>query len=170
MAPSRSTSPHPAPAITPDDGLRELHRIIDLVEEAIRAGDAAELVDTRSEFGLSETLQHAAQSIGYAIDGYPELKPAAVRHSIGRLVKHLFLTRGRMKHDLSAPLAGAPALDPATADRTAAAELSTAVERLAAFEGTLQPHPVYGVCTVPQSARLQAMHLHEHLPGLATRA
>ena len=38
---------------------------------------------------------------------------------------------------------------------------------LSSYTGTLHAHPVYGLCTKEQAARLQAMHLREHLPGLA---
>lgn len=149
----------------PADGLADLRLLGAALADALDAGDAEGLLAPRSTFTLAETIEHAAQSISYAMDGYPKLSPAPLRHTVGRAVKHVFLGRGRMRHDLAAPVPGAP--DVTATDAThAAAALRSAIERLHAHTDPLHPHPVYGRCTVPQAARLQAMHLREHLPGL----
>lgn len=159
--------PTPVPAAVPQDGFKDLDSILAQLENRIAAGNAEQLLSHREGFGLSETLQHAAQSISYAMDGYPKLKARAFRSTLGKAAKHLFLSRGAMRHSLTAPLDGAPALDPRIVQSEALASLREAVTRLRDFEGELQPHPSYGVCAVDQAARLQAMHLREHLPGLA---
>ncbi|AYF98682.1 DUF1569 domain-containing protein [Protaetiibacter intestinalis] len=154
---------------TPADGIRELRALTAALTSAAESGDTEGLLGPRGGFPLGETVQHAAQSIRYAMEGYPKLSPAVVRHSVGHAVKKVFLRRGAMRHNLAAPVPGAPELDPNAALAASVAELRDAVERLAGFAGELHPHPVYGRCTVPQAASLQAMHLREHLPGLAAR-
>lgn len=158
--------PHDTPAAVPEDGFADFHALLDRLDAAIASGRAEDLATDRGSFTISETLQHAAQSVDYAMTGYPALKPAAVRNTIGRAVKHAFLRCGRMRHNLDAPVPGAPELDAAVPASAAAAGLRAAVQRLEVFVGTLHPHPVYGTCTPAQAARLQAMHLREHLPGL----
>lgn len=153
--------------LTPDDGLADLRRLSEALDRAVAEGHGDELVAPGSDFDLSETIQHSAQSIGYAMTGYPELKPAIVRRTVGRAAKHTFLGRGRMKHNLSAPVPGAPELDGSESVEEALAQLREVISALGAYTGTLHAHPVYGQCTKEQAARLQAMHLREHLPGLA---
>lgn len=166
------TSPLPLSSGTPDapTPLSALVAVVDALESRVRQdGSGSALLSPRSSYTFSETTQHAAQSIGYSMTGYPRLAPASLRATAGRAVKHLFLRRGAMRHNLSAPIAGAPELDPAMPDLEAIELLRAAVNRLAGFTGTLQPHPTYGRCTTEQVASLQAMHLREHLPGVAAR-
>jgi len=128
---------------------------------------AAEILAPGSVWNLSQTVQHCAQTIRYSVDGYPRLRSAAFRATAGRLAKRVFLARGATKHSLAAEIDGAP---PLLADRpvaTAVAELQQAVARFAAHQGPLAPHPAYGRCTHRQYDRLHAMHLAEHLPGVA---
>ena len=107
-----AAAPGATPAPVPQNGFKDLELILTQLGAHIAAGDAEELLSHREGFGLSETLQHAAQSISYAMDGYPKLKGRAFRSTIGKAAKHLFLSRGAMRHSLTAPLDGAPALDP----------------------------------------------------------
>lgn len=153
--------------LTPADGLADLRMLADALDRVVADGHGDDLVAPGSDFDLSETIQHSAQSIGYAMTGYPELKPALVRKTVGRAAKHAFLGQGRMKHNLSAPVPGAPDLDESEGVEAALTELHGVISALSSYTGTLHAHPVYGLCTKEQAARLQAMHLREHLPGLA---
>jgi hypothetical protein len=111
---------------------------------------------------LAQTLHHCAESIESSLTGYPKLKPAFVRATIGALVKRRFLGRGAMRHDLTAPLpGGAPPTDgPVDA---AIARLRRAIEAFARYDGALAPHPVYGACTKAEYDALHAMHIADHL-------
>ncbi len=62
---------------------------------------------------------------------------------------------------------GAPDLDDSEGVAAALTQLHDVIAALSSYTGTLHAHPVYGQCTKEQAARLQAMHLREHLPGLA---
>ena len=64
--------------------------------------------------GRGWALAHCAQSIEFAVRGFPTQKPALFQKTIGRLVLSRFLKRGAMSHDLGAAIPGAPAIDPAT--------------------------------------------------------
>lgn len=130
------------------------------------AGDR--LLDPRNTWNLSQTLQHCAQSITYSVTGYPQLKSVLIRATVGRIAKRIFLARGAMRHDLSAPLPGAPALDENLPVSDAAQRLRTAVETFQKFSGDPAPHPAYGRCSHADYTRLHAMHIAEHAPGLLT--
>ncbi|MEU1512888.1 DUF1569 domain-containing protein [Streptomyces sp. NPDC005811] len=127
----------------------------------------SDLLAPGGSWNLSQTLQHCAQTVGYSVTGYPRLKPALFRATAGTLAKHVFLRRGATRHSLDAELDGAPPLDPALPVAEAAARLTDAVALFTAHTGPHRLHPAYGRCTHAQYERLHAMHLAEHLPGLA---
>ncbi|MBT2532548.1 DUF1569 domain-containing protein [Arthrobacter sp. ISL-48] len=168
MAPSNSPKTGQNVASDPVAGLVAF---VDRLEAHVRLdGSGKALLSSRGIWTFSETLQHAAQSIGYSMTGYPKLSPIGLRSTLGRAAKHLFLRRGAMRHNLSAPVLGAPELDPRMADPEAVAALRLVVSRFADFVGPLQPHPIYGRCSKEQVASLQTMHLREHLPGMPGEA
>ncbi|MGW1270197.1 DUF1569 domain-containing protein [Streptomyces sp. NPDC002491] len=125
-----------------------------------------ELLAPGSSWNLSQTLQHCAQTVRYSVTGYPALKPALFRATAGALAKRVFLRRGAMRHSLAAEIAGAPPLDPQLPVTEAAAGLTEAVALFTSHTAEHAPHPAYGRCTHDEFARLHAMHLAEHLPGL----
>lgn len=125
-----------------------------------------DLLETDAAWNLSQTLQHCAQTVRYSVTGYPRLKSPVFRATAGALAKKVFLSRGAMKHSLTAEIDGAPPLDPDLPLSEAAADLAEAVARFTTHTGTHAPHPAYGPCTHDEYARLHAYHLAEHLPGL----
>jgi hypothetical protein len=108
-------------------------------------------------------LLHCAQSIEYALSGYPKLKPALIRGTIGKLVKRRFLSRGAMSHDTTAPVAGAPDLDRSIALDAARTRLRAAIAAFRAHTSDYAPHLVYGRCTRDEYEQLQSMHVADHL-------
>jgi len=116
---------------------------------------------------LAQVLHHAAQSIEYSMAGFPQMKPAWFRASVGSYAFALFNARGQMSHTLDEPIPGAPPLTPGQA-------LAPAIERalaaLRAFErhaGTLAPHFAYGGLDKPAYARAHLMHLANHWQNAA---
>ncbi|MEU6225518.1 DUF1569 domain-containing protein [Streptomyces sp. NPDC047042] len=146
-------------------------RLTELAERAQKhvADDLPEsdVLAPGSVWNLSQTLQHCAQTVRYSVAGYPRLKPPLYRATVGALAKRAFLGRDRMRHPLGAVIDGAPQLDRDLPPAAAVAQLAEAVAQFTEHTGTHAPHPAYGPCTHDEFARLHAMHLAEHLPGLA---
>ena len=113
-------------------------------------------------WNLSQVLQHLAQSIEFSMQGYPTLKRAWFRATVGSAAFAVFNAQGEMNHDLAEPIPGAPALDPSQALKTSVQRLLNAMEAFAAFNGTLRPHFAYGELTKPQYERAHLMHLATH--------
>lgn len=114
-------------------------------------------------FTPAQTLVHCAQSIEYSMTGYPRLRSALFRATVGPLVKRRFLRAGYMSHDVAAGIAGA-------ADPAADADLASAMARLRAaiasfrdFDGALGPHLAYGACSKADYEQLHSMHVADHL-------
>jgi hypothetical protein len=142
-----------------------LEQQVERLHAALSAGEP-DLLAARTTWNLSQTLQHCAQTITYSTSGYPRLKPAVYRATIGALVKRLFLATGSMRHPLDAEIDGAPPLASGMELGEALELLKAAVAGFGAYTDPHPPHPVYGACTHQEFERLHAMHLAEHLPGL----
>ncbi|MET1076876.1 MAG: DUF1569 domain-containing protein [Pseudomonas sp.] len=122
----------------------------------------------RSEgaWSVAAVFNHCAQSIEYSLDGYPELKPAWFRQTLGPAVFEVFSARGAMRHALDQPIPGAAVLDlPADQDQ-ALLRLQQAFERFAAHPGPLAPHFAYGVLSHAEYAQAHVLHLYNHLSEL----
>ncbi|MDR7330985.1 DUF1569 domain-containing protein [Roseateles asaccharophilus] len=113
-------------------------------------------------WNLSQVLQHLAQSIEFSMQGFPALKGAWFRSSIGSAAFAVFNARGQMSHDLAEPIPGAPALDASQTLKTSVQRLLDSMDAFARFNGTLRPHFAYGELTKPQYERAHLMHLANH--------
>ncbi len=113
-------------------------------------------------WNLSQVLQHLAQSIEFSMQGFPALKGAWFRSSIGSAAFAVFDARGQMSHDLAEPIPGAAALDASQTLKTSVQRLLDAMDAFARFNGTLRPHFAYGELTKPQYERAHLMHLANH--------
>lgn len=111
----------------------------------------------------AEVFNHCAQSIEFSLDGYPELKPAWFRHSIGPAVFAMFSARGAMRHPLQEAIPGAAPLAEPTGQDAALQRLQAAFDRFAAHTGALQPHFAYGVLDHDDYAYAHVLHLYNHL-------
>lgn len=116
---------------------------------------------SRQGWALPRVLEHLAQSIDFAIDGYPEPKPAWFRASAGAAAGGLFQRAGRMRHDLEAPIPGAPALALDTLPE-ALQRLRGAIARFRAHDGPLAPHFAYGELDHAAYSRAHLMHFADH--------
>lgn len=112
---------------------------------------------------LHQVLLHCAQSIDYSLGGFPQMKPKLVRATVGRLVAGRFLSRGRMSHNLAAPVPGAPAI-PAQGELDRAWQmLLDALDRFERHTGPMHDHFIFGRLSKDDFARLHAMHIADHL-------
>jgi hypothetical protein len=117
----------------------------------------------------SDTLVHCAQSIEFSMQGFPRPKPWWFRHTVGPLAFAVFSRRGAMRHDLGAPIPGAPPVAIAGGPDEAARRLRAAMAAFLAWQGPLRPHFAYGALGKAAYERAHAMHLAEHLAAF-TRA
>lgn len=113
-------------------------------------------------WSLPQMLQHAAQSVEYSIDGYPQQKSGLFRATVGAAAFAVFDARGVMAHALDEAIPGAPALD---ADAPLAASIARALDALRRFDahgGALAPHFAYGALDKARYTRAHLMHLANH--------
>jgi hypothetical protein len=115
-----------------------------------------------------QIFSHLAQSIEYSMTGYPEMKSSLFRHTAGSLAFFAFGTAGTMRHPLTEPIPGAPALTD-TGDTTQAhARLIKALTDFTHWTGSLQPHFAYGTLSKEEYAQAHLMHVRNHLQEIHT--
>jgi hypothetical protein len=117
---------------------------------------------TRSGWDLAQVLHHSAQSVEYSLDGFPQLKPAWFRSSLGSMAFAVFSARGRMSHGLEEPIPGAPAIASSQPLDAAVDHLMTALARFERHGAALAPHFAYGALSKPEYTRAHLMHLANH--------
>lgn len=130
----------------------------------------APALDAAPGWTWAQTLAHCAQSIEYSLAGFPEMKPALFRRTVGPAALQVFTWRGRMSHDLAEPIPGAPALDPALDAAAALARLQGALQAFRATTAPLRPHFAYGELSKPEYELAHAMHLANHFSAFTVRA
>ena len=144
-----------------DEAMQEVER---LSAAGVRALQPA------AAWNWSQTLVHCAQSIEYSLSGFPAPRSAVFQNTLGAAAFQVFSLRGRMSHNLAEPIPGAPALDAAVPDASAAlARLRQAVQGFASHAGPLHPHFAYGSLSKAQYEQAHAMHLANHLSAFEVR-
>ena len=132
--------------------------------DAQRTLEAVKALPLRMASGwdMAHVLHHVAQSVEYSLNGFPQLKPAWFRASVGPVAIAVFEARGRMSHGLDEPIPGSAAI---TDGQPLVAAVDHLAAALAAFErhtGALAPHFAYGPLDKPAYARAHLMHLANH--------
>ena len=117
---------------------------------------------TTGAWNLAQVLNHAAQSVEYSLDGFPEAKPALFQATVGHLAFALFDARGAMHHALDQPIPGAPALAADAPLPTAVQRLLNVFDRFERYGGALQAHFAYGALDKAAYTRAHLMHLANH--------
>jgi Protein of unknown function (DUF1569) len=138
-------------------------------EELARLARARELVSSTA-WGWPQTLLHCAQSIEYSMTGFPRSNSRLFQDTIGSAALGFFSWRGRISHDLSEPIPGAPALA-ASADPAPALErLRASMRAFESWSKPLLPHFAYGELSRQQYELAHAMHLANHLSAFRIKS
>ncbi|MGE8496311.1 MAG: DUF1569 domain-containing protein [Pseudomonas sp.] len=136
-------------------------------EELLRTLEGQSLTSLKG-WSPTEVFNHCAQSIEYSIIGYPQLKPAWFRSSVGPLAFSVFSARGAMRHPLDEAIPGAAALDEPASQSLALIRLQKAFADFAAHQGELRPHFAYGALSHADYAEAHVLHLYNHMSLIRT--
>jgi hypothetical protein len=120
-----------------------------------------EALPPATAWGWAQTLAHCAQSVEYAMIGFPQAKSQVFQRTVGAAAFKVFAWRGRMTHDLGEPIPGAPSLDTSSAEE-AVDRLKQAVLAFKQWDAPLRPHFAYGELSKPEYEQAHAMHLANH--------
>ena len=136
---------------TLDQAMRETDRLVKIVD-----------LEPHANWSLPQTLVHCAQSIEFSLSGFPEMKSALFQNTVGSLAFKVFEWRGRMTHDLTEPIPGAPSIAVESDLNAAVTRVQKAVAEFRASSGELKPHFAYGALSKAQYEQAHAMHFANH--------
>jgi hypothetical protein len=120
-------------------------------------------LSAQSEWSAYQIFLHCSKTIEYSMTGYPSLKPAIIRNTIGKVVVKKFLTQGYMKHDLHADVQGSPMMENAGSFDDGLKILIDSIEKFRSYTGELKPHLLFGKLSKEQYDRYFAIHIADHL-------
>ncbi|WP_124748991.1 DUF1569 domain-containing protein [Alteromonas facilis] len=116
------------------------------------------------------TFTHLAQSVEYAMSGFPQYRSDSFQRWVGQPAFWLFKQAGAMHHDTAEAIPGAPALDIQQHDPIA---INQSIDRLMSALTVLnitsqtQPHFAYGSLSHDDYMLAQLMHINDHLTLLS---
>jgi hypothetical protein len=141
--------------------LKELAALIESLSEHERS------LKIDGAWSIGMVFSHCAQSIQYSIIGYPEMKPALFRGTIGSLAFSMFSMRGKMSHGLEEPIPGSGTLSSAISFDVGKKELLTAISLFSsANESSLKPHFAYGTLDKVDYDMAHTLHIKNHFERL----
>jgi hypothetical protein len=112
-------------------------------------------------WSLPNVLEHCAQSIEFSLKGFPQMKSALFRSTVGAAAFTAFSVRSAMSHALAEPIPGAATLT-SSALEPPLQRLIAAFKAFEAHSGKLHPHFAYGELNKVQYASAHLMHLANH--------
>ena len=117
-------------------------------------------------YSLPQTLIHCAQSIEYSMSGFPESKSSLFQNTLGSAAVSLFLWRGRMSHNLTEGIPGAPSLNADVDAVTALERLRASIDQFNTSNEPFQAHFAYGLLDKADYELAHALHLANHFSAI----
>ncbi len=146
-------------------------------------GSAKNLMDVKSIFlntnnihlyqgnnwSLYKIIEHCTQTIEYSMIGYPKQKNIIIQYTVGKVAISHFLKKGKMSHDLKAPVPGAPSIQEDGNVSKAIEHLNHTIDSFNAFDKMLKPHLLFGKLTKNQYDKYFILHIKDHFSELEVR-
>lgn len=121
-----------------------------------------EQLQVEGTWNAGEVFSHCAQSIDMSLQGFPEMKPAVFRGTIGKLAFFVFSSRKKMSHGLEEAIPGASELN--SNKKEGIARLIKSIDSFQkASETELKPHFAYGDLSKEDYSLAHLMHVKNHL-------
>lgn len=149
----------PAAASGPFESLPQAYKTL----EALHRGSARAL----EGWDLATVLHHAAQSVEFSMQGYPQLKGAWFRASVGPAAFAVFDHFHKMRHNLAEPIPGAPAIEPGQPLGPAIEHAVAALQAFERHQGPLAPHFAYGDLDKARYLHAHLLHFSDHWQRVA---
>lgn len=143
-------------------GVNPKHLTIDFALKQLGTLSEQQILST-GEWNPYQIFMHCAQSIEYSMLGFPEHKSDTFKNTVGQLAFAIFSTKGKMVHNLSEPILGAPFISPEQNIQLALRRLTYALTEFKQYKGALAPHFAYGELSKNEYEIAHVLHLNNHL-------
>jgi len=144
------------------DGANKDELSIDFALKKLATLSNENLMNT-GEWNPQQIFSHCAQSIEYSMSEFPAHKSSFFKGTLGKLAFSVFSQQGRMTHNLSEPIPGAPNLSSTLDVEIALNRLKKALIAFDEYQGVIAPHFAYGELTKKEYELAHLMHLYNHL-------
>lgn len=115
------------------------------------------------EWNSYQIFIHCAQSVEYSMSQFPLHKSSFFKNTIGKLAFSIFSFKGKMIHNLSEPIPGAPPLISSVDVALAINRLKKSLIDFDNYQGALASHFAYGELSKKEYEIAHVMHLYNHL-------
>ncbi len=120
-------------------------------------------------WSLYKIIVHCTQTIEYSMIGYPKQKNIIIQYTVGKMAISHFLKKGKMSHNLKAPVPGAPSIQENGNVSQAIEHLINTIDSFNAFDQKLKPHLLFGKLTKNQYDKYFTLHIKDHFSELVLR-
>ncbi|MCW7468803.1 DUF1569 domain-containing protein [Leptospira kanakyensis] len=142
----------------------EADDLADLRELLVSLQSDPEGIKLSGNWSVGKVFAHCAQSIEYSLKGYPEMKSAIFRGSIGKVAFSIFAFKNKMNHGLEEPIPGAEDISNATEVKAGIKRLIQAIDDFSKTkESSLRPHFAYGELTKEEYDVAHSLHIKNHM-------
>ncbi|MDF3818567.1 DUF1569 domain-containing protein [Leptospira sp. 96542] len=143
--------------ISDADSLSDWESLITKIQEG------SIVLKTDSQWSLGKIFSHCAQSIEYSMNGYPEMKSAIFRVSVGKIAFSVFAFKNQMNHGLEEPIPGAVSLEDPINIKTGTKRLLQSIDTFqSTSESNLKAHFAYGELTKEEYDLAHSLHIKNH--------
>ncbi|PJZ47188.1 DUF1569 domain-containing protein [Leptospira brenneri] len=145
----------------------EADDLADLRELLVKLQSDPKGIQLSGNWSPGKVFAHCAQSIEYSLNGYPEMKSAIFRGSVGKVAFSIFAFKNKMSHGLEEPIPGAEDITNATEVKVGIGRLIQAIDDFSkARESSLRPHFAYGELTKEEYNVAHSLHIKNHMERL----
>lgn len=123
-------------------------------------------IDIDGQWALPVMLDHCAESLEFSMTGFPEMKPALFRMTVGPIAKRVFLAQGKMSHNTLDPIPGTENMPHSADFNEAFQRLFQAIDKFKTWNREVAEHFAYGKLDKEEAEKLQAFHIADHLSKL----
>lgn len=121
-------------------------------------------------WSLGKVFSHCAQSIEYSMNGFPEMKPAVFRGTVGKLAFSIFSLREKMSHGLEDPIPGAADLENTIEYKLGLNRLLQSIDLFQKLESSqLKPHFAYGELDKEEFDLAHTLHIKNHFEKIVKK-
>lgn len=123
-------------------------------------------IKVKTDWSMYHTLVHCAETIEYSMNGYPEMKPAFLRATVGKLAIKKFLRQGYMKHSLVADVAGGRKIKEDGSFEEGKNILLSMIDEFLNYKGKFAPHLLFGNLSREEYDQYFVLHIQDHFSEL----
>ncbi len=151
-----------------NEKLKSLQNLKDVSEFLTACESGKVTLKIQGEWSLGKVFTHCAQSIEYSLNGFPDMKSAVFRGTVGSVAFSVFSLRGKMSHGLEDPIPGAYDISNSIERKAGIQTLQKYIDLFQKTESKdLKPHFAYGQLDKEEFDTAHTLHIKNHFERIS---